>query len=230
MTCPRWISIAAGIYLDFLTVYAVIIIVWSLIKLFVEQPLARLGITVGIFILLTAVNIGNNLAITPSYDEQQLRPEDENQVNTEAASDSIDTETTGGRSYTEFHTGLGHTEFDGDVIELDDLDTEEPESSTSSPRAPSSRPRSRSNSVRQRTRSESRARRESEDTVASRATSREYPPSQQSQTSLFGARRRRRPDDTESRGSEVYRLEPYDPYYRRRAASVPALRSGIGDR
>jgi hypothetical protein len=35
----------------------------------------------------------------------------------------------------------------------------------------------------------------------------------------------------------VHRLEPYDPYnpplaqhYRRRAASVPALRTGIGDK
>jgi hypothetical protein len=116
------------------------------------------------------------------------------------------------------------------------LETQVPESSASSPPSPSeyraglSRPRTRSNSLLQRIRSDSRARRESTDTVASRATSREYLRPQQSQASFFGARRRRRPNDTESRGSEVHRLEPYDPYYRRRAASVPALRSGIEDR
>lgn len=189
------------------------------------------------FLILIAINLGNNLAIRLPLDERQQLEEEEGPVNTGAVGDANDTETTGGEpSYTEFQTALGHTDFDGDVIELEDLDTEAPESSTSSPASPSeyragrSRPRTRSNSLRIRTRSNSLVRRESQDTIASRATLHEYPQPQQSQVSLFGARRRRRPNDTESRGSEVYRLEPYDPYYRRRAASVPALRSGFEDR
>lgn len=180
------------------------------------------------FLVLIAINLGNNLAIRLPLDERQQLEEEEDPVNTGAVGDANDTETTGGDpSYTEFQTALGHTDFDGDEIELEDLDTEAPESSTSSPASPSeyragrSRPRTRSNSL---------VRRESQDTIATRATLHEYPQPQQSQVSLFGARRRRRPNDTESRGSEVYRLEPYDPYYRRRAASVPALRSGFEDR
>lgn len=189
-----------------------------------------------VLMYMTAINLCNTLAVRPSLDERQPRPEEEIPVNGEAVGASLNSDTTGEPSYTEFQGTLGPTDFGGDVVELDDLDTEIPESSTSSPPSPSeyrggqAKPRTRSNSLGRRTRSNSRARRGSEDRVPSRASPLEYLQPQQSQVSLFGTRRRQRPNDTESRGSEVYRLEPYDPYYRRRAASVPALRSGIEDR
>lgn len=207
-----------------------------------QDPLDVILAALLIFVLvfLTALNLGNNLTSIPPLDEQPPRPEEVEEgfpVPTEAAAESIQTETTADLSYTEFHTGHGYTGIDGDVIELDDLVTEVPESSASSPPSPSdnraagrSRPGTRSNSLRTRTPSFSKSRQESEASTTGLAISQEPLQPQQSKLSFFTLLRGRRPNDTESRGSEVHRLEPYDPYYRRRAASVPALRTGIEDR
>lgn len=193
-----------------------------------------------LFVFLSAVNLGNNLTSRPPLDEllaTQAEGGQEFAVTTEAAAASIQTESTADQSYTDFRTTGGYPGIEGDVIELDDLVTDVPESSASSPTALStnragSRPRTRSNSLRIRTPSIPRpqSRRESEAASAGIATSQKPSDPQQSQLSFFTLLRRRRPNDTESRGSEVYRLEPYDPYYRRRAASVPTLGTGIEDR
>jgi hypothetical protein len=84
--------------------------------------------------------------------------------------------------------------------------------------------------LRSRRRSDSVSRQRSDVTTTGFTASQESLQPGQSQPTLFTLLRRRRPNDTESRGSEVHRLEQYDPPFRRRAASVPALRTGFEDK
>jgi hypothetical protein len=143
-----------------------------------------------------------------------------------------------------------YSDSGSEFIDLDDLDSEYSESSPSeaeqaagrsrtrsrsTPMPPLSRSGSRTRIVRarsfSRTRPTSRSlEQEQEPPVFSRASSRESLQPHHSETSLFGQRLRRRANDTESRGSEVYRLDPSEPYYRRRAASVPVLRQNTEER
>lgn len=190
-----------------------------------------------LFVFLTAVNLGNNLTTRPPLDElliPQEVAEEGSAVVTGAPATSIQTGATADLRYREFYDAPGYPGIDGDVIELDDLVTDAAESSASSPPPPSntraerSRPRTRSNPLRNRTPLISRPRsRESEEAASAGPATSQEP--HQDQLSFYTLLRRRRPNDTESRGSEVYRLEPYDPYYRRRAASVPTLGTDAED-
>lgn len=172
-------------------------------------------------VYLTAVTFGNNLGWT--LDEVPLPRDDGLPVIVQTDPASISNP-----SYTEFQSGQGATDFDGDVLELDDLVTEGADSEAASPPSPSGNPAGPSLPLWVGRQADSRE--PLQDVSVSRATSREFLQPPQSAISLFAPLHRRRANDTESRGSEVYRSDPYDPYYRRRAASVPALRSEIQDR
>jgi len=194
-----------------------------------------------LFVILTAVNQGNNLFVRPTNRDvrrllrlRPLRPrrnaeaERHLPASIEAAPESVRTEPTADSSSGEIETRQAIPGIDGEVIELDDLSAEPPDYSASSPPSPCEVRAPQ----RTRRRSSSGSKRGSEATTTGSATSHEsLPPSPTSQPPFFSAPlRRRRPNDTESRGSEAHRIGPNEPYFsRRRAASVPALPTGTED-
>ncbi|KAB5582579.1 hypothetical protein GE09DRAFT_1277971 [Coniochaeta sp. 2T2.1] len=200
---------------------------------------------IAMLITLSAATIGNIFKITaivrrslpePEPSPEEIEPIEEDEEEAEvpeeqqvpiAASTDTATITTDRPSLTEVRTPTNYKGIEGELLGLDDLiptsgDSESPPPPEDQPEE-RSRQRPKLYSKLLRIPSASRPREASTATTASVATSRETFGPQRS-VSFFHPRRRRRPDDTEARGSEVYRLEPNEPYYRRRAASTPVLR------